>query len=242
MNLTTFFASASSQFKIPEAREGLGPYRGFPALISVGALCCLWLALVLFGWARWGSVTVDCGRELYVAAALADGKMLYRDVWYMYGPTAPYLNSLLFRVFGIHINATYFAGSLAGLATMLALFRSVLYVAPLMVAFAVGYIVLIQSFGEGIFNYPLPYTYASVYGSVAASLFLLYAIRGALDPRKINLFWAGLWSAVALLAKLEFGLACFGALTVLQLGLILQQRSWRLAIGNLLATTPATLI
>src|SRR5262245_34876690 len=151
-------------------------------LISIGTLCCLWLALVTFGWARWGSVTVDCGRELYVAAALAQGKMLYRDVWYMYGPGAPYLNSLLFRTFGIHINVAYLAGSLAGLATTLILFRCALYVAPLPVAFAVGYIVLIQSFGAGIFNYPLPYTYASVYGSVAACFFLLYAIRGVLNP------------------------------------------------------------
>jgi hypothetical protein len=112
-------------------------------------------------------VTVDCGRELYVAAALAEGKMLYRDVWYLYGPGAPYLNSLLFRIFGIHLNVMYFAGSLAGLATMLTLFRCALYFAPLPVAFAIGYIVLIQSFGGGIFNYPLPYAYASVYGSVA---------------------------------------------------------------------------
>ena len=50
-------------------------------------------------------------------------------------------------------------------------------------------------------------------------LFLLYAIRGALNPKRINLLWAGLWSAAALLTKLEFGLACFGALAVLQVGL-----------------------
>ena len=62
----------------------------------------------------------------HVAAALAEGKMLYRDVWYLYGPGAPYLNSLLFRTFGIHLNVMYFAGSLAGLATTLTLFRCAL--------------------------------------------------------------------------------------------------------------------
>jgi hypothetical protein len=211
-------------------------------LISIGALCCLWLALVVFGWARWGSITIDCGRELYVSAALAEGKMLYRDVWYLYGPAAPYLNSLLFRIFGIHLNVLYFAGSLAGLIAMLTLFRCALYVAPLSVAFSVAYIVVIQSFGAGIFNYALPYTYASVYGSVAACLFLLYAIRAALNPNKINLLWAGLWSAAAFLTKLEFGLACFGALAVLQVGLVLRQRSWHATLGNLLTITPALLI
>ena len=211
-------------------------------LFSIGALCCLWLGLVAFGWARWGDVTVDSGRELYVAAALAEGKMLYRDVWYLYGPGAPYLNSLLFRALGIHLNVAYFAGCLAGLAAMLTLFRCALYFAPLSVAFAIGYVVLIQSFGGGLFNYPLPYAYASVYGSVAAYFFLLYATRGAFNPTKTNLLWAGIWSAVALITKLEFGFACFGSLAILQLGLILQQRSWRAAFGNLSAVTPALLI
>jgi hypothetical protein len=242
MSRRLFFVAVAPKSKMPNAHDGLGVRHGLAVLISIGALCCLWLALVAFGWARWGSVTVDCGRELYVPAVLAEGKMLYRDVWYLYGPGAPYLNSLLFRIFGIHLNVLYFAGSLAGLVAMLTLFHCALYLAPLPVAFAVGYIVLIQSFGGGIFNYPLPYTYASVYGSVAACFFLLYAIRGALNAQKINLLWAGLWSAAALLTKLEFGLACFGALGVLQVGLILRQRSWPAAFGNLLAVTPGLLI
>ena len=242
MSRRFFFVPTAPQSKIPNAHDDLGAGHGLAVVISIGALCCLWLSLVTFGWARWGSVTVDCGRELYVAAALAQGKMLYRDLWYMYGPGAPYFNSLLFRTFGIHVNVAYLAGSLAGLGTMLTLFRCALYFAPLPVAFAIGYIVLIQSFGGGIFNYPLPYTYASVYGSLAACLFLLYAIRGAFNPTKINLLWAGLWSAAALLMKLEFGLACFGSLAVLQVGLILRQRSWHAAFMNLLTVTPALAI
>jgi hypothetical protein len=242
MSRSFFFLPETQHSKTANARDGLEVGQGAAVLITIGALCCLWLVLVTFGWARWGSVTVDCGRELYVAAALAEGKMLYRDVWYLYGPGAPYLNSLLFRTFGIHLSVAYFAGSLAGLAAMLTLFRCALYFAPLSVAFAIGYIVLIQSFGGGIFNYPLPYAYASVYGSVAACLFLLYAIRGALNPTKINLLLAGLWSAVALLMKLEFGFACFGSLAVLHVGLILRQRSWHAVFRNLLAVTPALLI
>ena len=242
MNRSFFFVPAAPKSKIPNGHDGLHAGHDPAVLISIGALCFLWLALVTFGWARWGSVTIDCGRELYVAAALAEGKMLYRDVWYLYGPGAPYLNSWLFRTFGVHLNVAYLGGSLAGLIAMLALFRCALYFAPLSVAFAIGYIVLIQSFGGGIFNYPLPYAYASVYGSVAACLFLLYAIRSAFNPTKINLLWVGVWSAVALLMKLEFGLACFGSLAVLQVGLILRQRSWHAALSNLSTVTPALLI
>lgn len=210
--------------------------------ICIGTLCCLWLGLVTFGWARWGSVTVDSGREIYVAAALAQGKMLYRDVWYPYGPAAPYLNALLFRIFGTHITVMYLAGALAALIQALTLFRCMLYFEPSPVAFALGYIILIQSFVPGIFTYPLPYSYASVYGSVAACLFLLSAIRAVFGSQKANLFWAATWSAAALLMKLEYGLACFGTLAVLQIGLIVRQRSWRAAFVNLLAATPALLV
>ena len=226
----------------PIPDHGLSAVRGKGNWISIGVLCCLWLGLVTFGWARWGSVTVDSGREIYVAAALAQGKMLYRDVWYPYGPGAPYLNALLFRIFGIHITVTYLAGALAGLAVALTLFRCALYFSPSPIALALGYVMLIQSFGPGIFTYPLPYSYASVYGSVAACLFLLYAVRSAFVPSKANLFWAGIWSAVALLMKLEYGLACFATLAVLQLGLLLKQRSWRAAFGNFLVTIPALVI
>jgi hypothetical protein len=230
------------EIETPTPDHGLSAVRGKANWTSIGALCCLWLALVTFGWARWGSVTVDSGRELYVAAALAEGKMLYRDVWYPYGPGAPYLNALLFRIFGTHITVTYLAGALAALAEALTLFRSALYFAPSLVAFALGYIILIQSFGPGIFTYPLPYSYASVYGSVAACFFLLYAVRGAFVPAKANLFWAGIWSGVALLMKLEYGLACFATVAVLQLSLALKQRSWRAAFGNFLVTMPALVI
>jgi hypothetical protein len=152
------------------------------------------------------------------------------------------LNAFLFRIFGIHITVAYLAGALAGLTAALTLFRCALYLAPLPVALTLGYIVLIQSFGPGIFTYPLPYSYASVYGSVAAGFFLLYAIRSAFDSTRVNLFWAGIGSAVALLMKLEYGSVCFATLAVLQLGLAVRQRSWREVSRNFFATTPALFI
>jgi hypothetical protein len=237
-----FFRTRIIEIETPTPDHGWSAVRGKVNWISIGALCCLWVGLVTFGWARWGSVTVDSGREIYVAAALAEGKMLYRDVWYPYGPGAPYLNAVVFRMFGIHITVAYLAGALAGLAVALTLFRCALYLMPIPVAFALGYIVLIQSFGPGIFTYPLPYSYASVYGAVATCFFLLYAIRGAFASTTINVFWAGIWAAVALLMKLEYGLACFATLAVLQLGLLLKLRSWRAAFGNFLVTMPALVI
>ncbi|HXK62013.1 MAG TPA: hypothetical protein PLP42_19180 [Acidobacteriota bacterium] len=207
--------------------------------LVIAVLCLVWLGLVLYGWGRWGSVTIDCGRELFVSAAVAEGKTLYRDVWYPYGPGAPYLNSLLFRVFGIRVEVMYAAGALAALVVALSLSRAMLYFSSWPLAFAIGYVCLVQSFGPGLFNYPLPYCYATVYGSVTACLFLLFALRTVLRGSRKDLFWAGICAAVALLTKLEYGYACFAVLALLLIGLWWQQRSWPSTGRNLLALLPA---
>jgi hypothetical protein len=38
--------------------------------------------LSVLTWKRWGSLLIDCGREMYIPAALSQGKRLYFDLWY----------------------------------------------------------------------------------------------------------------------------------------------------------------
>ena len=104
----------------------------------------------------------------------------------------------------------YLAGSLAALAAVLVLFRCALYFAPLPVALAIGYIVLSNRSARGslIIRCLTPTLPCTVPWQRPFS----YSMRSGvlLNPTKSNLLWAGSWSAVALLTKLEFGLACFG--------------------------------
>src|SRR5579862_2842660 len=43
-------------------------------LLALLALALLWSARVYSTWGAWGDLTVDCGREMYVPAVLAQGK------------------------------------------------------------------------------------------------------------------------------------------------------------------------
>src|SRR5713226_7970540 len=81
------------------------------------ALVVLWAVKVYTTWAAWGNLTIDSGHEMYVPALLAHGKMLYRDVWFMYGPAAPYFTRYFLLVFGTHLNVLYCAGSLSALGS-----------------------------------------------------------------------------------------------------------------------------
>ncbi len=81
----------------PPARWNLKTLGGLLALIVI------WAAWLYGTWAHWGNLTADCGREMYVPTVLSEGKTLYRDVWFNFRPAAPYFNSVLFRIFGIHL-------------------------------------------------------------------------------------------------------------------------------------------
>ena len=90
--------------------------------LALSSLVLIGSALFSLTWAHWGDLTVDCGREMYASAELVSGKTLYSDVWYPYNPGSPYLNSVLFRLFGVHLSVLYCAGALAALGSAIFLF------------------------------------------------------------------------------------------------------------------------
>src|SRR5260221_14691922 len=67
-------------------------------------------ALAWYTWGHWGDFAVDSGRELYVPAEILKGKMLFRDLWYMYGPLVPYVKAFLFRIFGVQLTVLFVFG------------------------------------------------------------------------------------------------------------------------------------
>ena len=76
-------------------------------------LLLAWTAFLVWrSWMTWADPQVDFGRELYVPWRLAAGDVLYRDVFYVSGPLSPYVNALLFRVFGTHLAVLLVANAL----------------------------------------------------------------------------------------------------------------------------------
>src|SRR5271165_3978654 len=90
--------------------------------IALATLLALWGLKVYSTWAAWGSLTIDSGHEMYIPAQLAEGKQLYRDVWFMYGPASAYFNSYLYRLFGVHLSVLYWAGSVSALVSAIFLY------------------------------------------------------------------------------------------------------------------------
>jgi len=152
---------------------------------------------------------------MYVPVALLKGKMLYRDVWYLYGPLAPYFNSLLFRVLGVHLAVLYWAGALSALLSGIFLYLTGMELGSWPAGIGAASIIQIQAFESGYMCFPLPYSFASVYGCLIACIFLWLIVRSCKSTNLTWIFGAGCAAAVALLLKPEFGFACYATLGVL---------------------------
>ena len=84
----------------------------WPIVLGVLLLAALSALRLYSGWETWGNLSTDSGREIYVSLVVKDGGTLYRDVWYPYGPLAPYVNAVLFRMFGVHLLVPYIGDDL----------------------------------------------------------------------------------------------------------------------------------
>jgi len=201
-------------------------------------LVALWAVKLYTTWGAWGNLTIDSGHEMYVPALLAEGKQLYRDVWFMYGPAAPYFTSYLYRMFGVHLNVLYWAGALSALGSAVFLFLTGMRLSSHLAGWVAGAVVLVEAFHPSLFCFPLPYTSAAVYGCFVACLFVWLLINACASARWLWIFSAGIAAAVALLLKPEFGIACYGALTLLIVLRAVRERSWKRFGSDLAATLP----
>jgi hypothetical protein len=202
----------------------------------------LWVVKIYTTWAAWGNLTIDSGHEMYVPALLAEGKTLYRDVWFMYGPAAPYFTSYLYRLFGVRLNVLYWAGSLSALGSAIFLYLAGMRLSSWLVGWTAGAVVLLEAFEPSLFCFPLPYTSAAVYACLMGCLFLWLVINASTSTGWAWMFCAATTAAVALMLKPEFGTACYGTLTLLIATRGCLQRSWRLLARDILAVLPGIVV
>jgi hypothetical protein len=178
-------------------------------------LVLLWAWKFYSTWEAWGNLTIDSGHEMYIPLLLAQGKVLYRDVWFNFGPAAPYFNSYLFRLFGVNLSVLYWAGSLSALASAVFLYLAGMQVSNWRVGWTAGAVLLLEGFQPSLFCFPLPYSFSAAYGCVMACLFLCLIIRTSASEGWIWTLAAGMVSAIASLLKPEFGITCYLILIVL---------------------------
>jgi len=176
-----------------------------------------------WSWGRLIEIQVDFGREIYLAWQLAQGKRLYADLVYYYGPLSPYFNALLFDLFGVGLR-TLMVGNLviAGLITVVfyLLFRGIAGAFAATVACLVFVLVFAcASYAPpNSFNYICPYSHTATHALFIGLVSLLLAGRVNRAPTRPNAFLCGLAVGLAFLTKPEPFVAA-GAAVLVGLGL-----------------------
>ena len=181
--------------------------------LALGFLFLSMIVICSITWQKWGSVTVDCGREMYVPSAINEGKRLYFDIWYPYGPLIPHWNALLYRVFGTHLSVLYTSGISIVTIIIIALYSLSRIFLPACLSFTAVFAFILQAFQLSIFNYVLPYSYPAAYGSMLLVVLLWVLVADCFEARTWRIFAAGLIAGLILLTKIEFGLAAYALLT-----------------------------
>jgi len=199
------------------------------------------LAIVLFAcgmawhtWGHWGDFQIDNRRELYVPSEILKGKLLFRDLWYMYGPLAPYLKALLFRFFGVHLTVLYGLGLALTISTAIVIFE----LARFFNLGTIGSVVpsvffLTEAFYPFIRNFIFPYSYAASLATFLGLACLYFVLRHASSRREMHLLAAAILCGLVVLTKQETGFACLVLLGFEVAATCLMQFSWRELARNI---------
>lgn len=210
------------------------------------ALFAFLFLLCAVTWRKWGSLIIDCGREWYVPAAIAQGKRLYADIWYPYGPLIPYWHALLFRIFGAHLWILEGVGlSIVAAITWLLYSLARMFLPPPL-AFAAGVAFLVQAFRLGNadpeFNYVLPYSYPADYGALMFVLLAWLLVRDAVEPKRWTWPAAGIIAGLESITKVEFGVFAWLLVAAAILLRSAQCRSVRVLVRAMMACIPGLLL
>ncbi|MBR6098955.1 hypothetical protein IKP85_04340 [bacterium] len=171
-------------------------------------LTVLWvlcgLALILFC-GHYGNIVFDIGREIYYPERILDGKVLYKDLFNIYGPFPYLFNALLYKIFTVHLNTLYVSGALCSFGIVSGVYIISRKFLSEFLSFAIGVFVIICGVcATHLFNYTLPYSYGMLYGTVA----FIYSVWAYLKFQEKNnqgfLYLAALLGGIAFSNKYDF--------------------------------------
>lgn len=174
-----------------------------------------WLVLPLVGvtmavisWQKWEDLIIDFGQQAYVAWQLSEGQVLYRDIFYIYGPLSSYVHALLFKIFGpgILVLAWFNMGLIVSLTIVLYQLFKILTDAK-----TANFICLtflgVFAFGQyklgGNYNFVCAYVYELPHGVFLSFLALLQFKKYLDHPSTKKLTTLGLLTGLVFLTKPE---------------------------------------
>lgn len=172
-------------------------------------LLILWLLLItaIAGtFAHHGNLLVDCGREAYYSLQVAQGKVLYKDIFNIYGPFSYMYNAFLFKIFGINLNILYLSGCISAFFIINLTYLTARKFLGEFLSFSMSaFVIIIGVLNTNLFNLIFPYSYAMLYGiaTVLVSIWLLLKYEES-PERDLYLYSSAFFAGLCVANKYEF--------------------------------------
>ncbi len=162
------------------------------------------LLFVIF-YGKQDAYLVDVGREAYIPWQILEGKVLYKDIFNVYGPLGYQINAIAYLIFGTSLNTLYLMGFFNSLLiSFVTFFSAKLFVdkktALCITALTMSVCIYIRTF----FNFIFAYSYSALY-ALSGFLLSLFSMLLFIKEKKRKYLWvAFLCAGFSLANKIEY--------------------------------------
>ncbi len=163
-----------------------------------------------------GLLAVDTGREFYLSQQVANGAVLYQNIFNIYGPFAYQLNALLFNIFGEKIHTLYWMGIINSFVIVVSLYfiareflkKSFSFLISIFTVFSLVYTTF-------LYNSNITYSYGLIYALSSFLLSLLFFIKYLKNDSYQYIYLSCFFAGLSIINKYEFILYPFLLIYVL---------------------------
>lgn len=171
-------------------------------LVILWILC--FIALFIFT-GHYSNILLDVGREVYYPERILEGKVLYKDLFNIYGPFAYQWNALLLAIFGKKLSTFYMSGGICSIAIVSAIFLIAKKFFSQSLSFAFGCLTIATGIcAPHLFNFTFPYSQAMLFGTVGFLYSLLFVLKFNESKESKFLYLSTLLAGFAAANKYDF--------------------------------------
>lgn len=176
-------------------------------LIILLFLCAISL---YFSVGHYANIMLDVGREVYYPQQILQGKVLYRDLFVIYGPFAYLFNALLYKLFGIKLSVMYISGIVSSMLLTIGCYLLSRKFLNGFLSFSITALTIATGVCASILqNFTFPYCWAILYGTVAFIYSVLLLTNYERDKKTINLYISTFLAGISITCKYEFAIYIF---------------------------------
>ena len=189
-------------------------------------LILLWLLTIIglfFYCGHYSNILIDFGREVYYPEQILQGKVLFKDLFNIYGPLSYQVNALLYKLFGIKLTTLYGAGWICSILAISGIYLIAQKFLSKFTSFCIGFFTIcVCVTTTTIFSFHFPYSWAILYGLISF-LYSLYFLLNYLDDKKdLNLCISSFLAGCCIANKYDFILYAFVILYF-----IVKEKNWK---------------